>query len=225
MESPRCANCGTILDDIEEVCAACEEELTDPWYDFASEVGGAYQEVEGGLWGQTHSRVAVAAGDWAIILEARERQEGQYSSATYTLIRAPFVSNDWFRFKLTRRPKPSEASDPSVTYPEFEREFMISGTEESKVRALIANARIRELVQRQPSINLQVIHPWWPLPHRKRELRFEERGVIRHVARLETLFELFGETLNHLCAMGSASSDPPDLRRWEEHLMNTARDD
>ncbi len=198
--------------------------LSDPWYEFATEVGGAYQEVEGGLWGQPHSRVAVAAGDWAIILEARERHEGQYSSATYTLIRAPFVSNDRFRFKLTRRPKPREAIGPSVRYPEFERDFKIDGTEDSKIQAFIANARIRELVQDQPSIHLQVIQPWWPLPHRNRELRFEERGVIMHIARLEALFELFAETLNHLCAMGSASSDPPQLRGWEEDLMNVAKE-
>jgi hypothetical protein len=54
---------------------------------------------------------------------------------------------------------------------------------------LLANLRIRQLIQGQKSIRLGV---------RDNELRFEVQGVIRDVERLKSLFELFKEMLYQL---------------------------
>jgi len=43
------------------------------------------------------------------------------------------------------------------------------------------------------------------------ELRFQVVGVIRDVALLKGLFDLFAETLNYLCHMGSAYENDPQL--------------
>jgi len=55
--------------------------------------------------------------------------------------------------------------------------------------------------------------PGWRLfrksPQRLSLLRFEEEGVLTDVQRLKSLFELFEETLNRLCQIGSASPEEP----------------
>jgi hypothetical protein len=43
------------------------------------------------------------------------------------------------------------------------------------------------------------------------ELRFLAGGIIKDVARLKQLYDLFAEVLNHLCRIGSAYEDDPGL--------------
>jgi hypothetical protein len=43
-------------------------------------------------------------------------------------------------------------------------------------------------------------------------LQFTVVGVIKDVERLKLLFELFSETLDQLCRIGSAYDQPPDVR-------------
>jgi hypothetical protein len=43
------------------------------------------------------------------------------------------------------------------------------------------------------------------------ELHFTVVGVIKDIARLKLLYELFAETLNELCRIGSAYETPPEV--------------
>ena len=43
------------------------------------------------------------------------------------------------------------------------------------------------------------------------ELHFQVIGVITDIDRLKLLYELFAEVLNHLCAIGSAYEDDPEV--------------
>jgi hypothetical protein len=44
------------------------------------------------------------------------------------------------------------------------------------------------------------------------ELYFQVVGVIKDVERLKLLYELFSETLDELCRMGSASQQAPPVK-------------
>ena len=44
------------------------------------------------------------------------------------------------------------------------------------------------------------------------ELCFTVTGVIKDVERLKQLYDLFGETLDHLCRIGAAYETPPEVR-------------
>ncbi|MEO8129373.1 MAG: hypothetical protein ABI822_19880 [Bryobacteraceae bacterium] len=46
--------------------------------------------------------------------------------------------------------------DVDVGQPDFDRDFIIQGTDEAKLRRLFANARIRELIAAQPQIHFTV---------------------------------------------------------------------
>ena len=104
--------------------------------------------------------------------------------------------------------------DIAVGYPDFDRNFIIKGNYESKVRTLFANPRIRQLIQSQPNIFLQVTASdelyFEGKPTRKEHIHTLQ-PVITDIGRLKSLFELFEETLNQLCQMSSASEDDPHV--------------
>ncbi|HEX8707258.1 MAG TPA: hypothetical protein VF723_03265, partial [Pyrinomonadaceae bacterium] len=105
--------------------------------------------------------------------------------------------------------------DVEVGYPDFDRDFIIKGNDEKKLRALFANQKIRRLIQAQPAIKLTVKDDegWFgaDFPEGVDELYFQVHGVIKDIERLKLLYELFAETLNHLCQIGSAYERDPQL--------------
>ena len=76
----------------------------------------------------------------------------------------------------------------SHTAEEFDRDFIIKGTEERKLRALFDNARLRELIAAQPQIHLTVKDDeggWGRgFPADTDELCFHVCGIIKEVDRL-----------------------------------------
>jgi outer membrane protein assembly factor BamB len=152
--------------------------------------------------------------------EYRQRSSGD-SSYTYTRIRAPFINKDGFRFTVYRKSifsglgKMLGMQDVEVGYPEFDEAFIIKGNDETKLRALFANERIRQLIEMQPHIYLTVKDDegWFrsQFPEGVDELYFRASGVIKDLDRLKSLYYLFAETLNHLCHIGSAYEDDPNL--------------
>jgi hypothetical protein len=188
----------------------------DVWRQLCSEIGAEF--IEGGFWRSDKVRVQVK--EWTIILDTYTVSTGK-SSTMYTRMRAPYVNKDGFRFTIYRKGLFSELGklfgmqDIEVGYPEFDRDFIIKGNDESKVRTLFANLRIRQLIQAQPDIHLEVKNDegWFgaSFPEGVDELCFVVFGVIKDVERLKSLYELFAETLNYLCHIGSAYEDDPNI--------------
>ncbi len=160
------------------------------WGQLASEIGAEF--VKGGFF--RSNKVQAKVREWTVTLDTFSVSSGD-SSTVYTRMRAPLQSKDGFQFTIFRigfiskLDKALGAQDIEIGDPDFDREFVIQGNNEPKVRALLANLRIRQLIQGQKSIRLGV---------RDNELRFEVQGVIRDVERLKSLFELFKEMLYQL---------------------------
>ena len=139
-----------------------------------------------------------------------------------TRVRAPYVNPDHFRFTIYRRGLFSEIAkrlgmqDVEVGYEEFDREFIIKGTDEGKLRTLFDNPKLRELLAAQKQIYLTVKDDegfWGPdFPADTDELCFHVGGMVKDVERLKLLFELFAETLDHLARIGSAYEEAPALK-------------
>ena len=187
------------------------------WQQLSREIGADF--VEGGLW--RGSKVQGQVGEWTITLDTYTVSTGK-SHVTYTRLRAPFVNKDGFRFTIYRQGFFSELGkylgmqDIEVGFPEFDRGFIIKGNDEAKVRALFANPRIRQLIQAQPAIHLEIKDDegWFgaSFPEGVDELYFQVRGVIKDVGQLKALYDLFAETLNQLCHIGSAYEQDPHLQ-------------
>ena len=100
--------------------------------------------------------------------------------------------------------------------PEFDRDFVIKGTDESKLKILFKDPKIRELIEAQPSFFMQIkgIGGWFGRKKYKGvdELYFQVIGVIKDPDRLKGLFELYAEILKSLHSMGTAREDAPAER-------------
>ena len=186
------------------------------WEQLCKEIDARY--INGGIW--KGEKVQASHGQWTITLDIYVVSTGK-SAVSYTRLRAPFVNPDGFRFTIYRRNwfadigKKLGMQDVEVGHPDFDRDFIIKGTDEAKLRALFANPRLRELINAQRDLSLTVFDSegyFGPkFPADTDELNFTVYGVITDVERLKSLFELFAEALDQLCHIGSAYETKPDV--------------
>jgi hypothetical protein len=186
------------------------------WRQFSSEIGGDF--IDGGFWRGT--KVEARVKEWTVTLDTYTVSTGK-ANVTFTRVRAPYVNKDNFRFKIYKKSmfsglgKMFGMQDIDVGHPQFDREFVIQGNDENKLRLLFGNSEIRRMIEVQPAIHLEVKDDegWFGtrFPEGVDELYFQVVGVIKDVERLKALYELFAETLNHLCHIGSAYEDDPRL--------------
>ena len=187
------------------------------WRQLSTETGANY--VQGGFW--KGDKVQVTHGEWTITLDTYAVSTGK-TTMVFTRLRAPYVNPDHFRFTIYRRGFFSDIAkwlgmqDIIVDHPDFDRDFIIKGTDQAKVRALFDSARLRELIAAQPQIHLTVKdNEGWPaadFPPDTDELCFHVGGIIKDLERLKLLFELFAETLDQLCRIGSAYEQAPNVK-------------
>lgn len=201
---------------LRELFGPSREEI---WRQLAAEIGARY--VDGGFW--KGDKVEAWHAEWRITLE-----NVTYGKTQATRLRAPYVNPDGFRFTVYRKGIFSEVGkrlgmqDVDVGQPDFDRDFVIQGTDEAKLRRLFANARIRELIAAQPQIHFTVREAPGIFtrdlfaevqPENVDALEFLTGSVIKDKIkdkeRLRLLFDLFAETLDELCKMGSAYKDAP----------------
>ena len=183
------------------------------WRQFAHEVGGEFI-VEDGLQLGTFRlfashKVVAKVKQWIISLNSYTTGGGYSGGITYTRITAPDLARDGFRFEVHRRTAFGKLGkrffgmqDSKVGYPDFDRDFIIKGNDQLKVRALLANEKIRSLIPPSAAFRFQADGE---------TLHFAERGVIANPARLQSLYLLFAETLDELHHMGSISAEAPGL--------------
>jgi hypothetical protein len=184
------------------------------WRQLSKEISADF--IEGGFW--RGSKIEATAKEWTVTLDTYTVSNGK-THITYTRMRAPYLNKDGFRFKVYRKGcfsalgKLLGMQDIEVDYPAFDNEFIIQGNDEKKLRLLFANPTIRQLIEAQPAISLEVKDDegWFGthFPEGVDELYFQVVGVIKDVERLKLLYLLFAETLDHLCNIDSAYKDDP----------------
>ncbi len=218
------------------------EEQEAAWKQLATEVGGELiaRTERGRRFLGRHLQMAVVAkaGSSPLALDLRMEYGGEYApNSLVTRIRVPYVARDAFSFSIKRvRAKLSDGAvlhgvarlagrhkvDPQPLG--FDRDFLITADDTDKVRALLADARTRDLMQSQPSLDISAARLGWRPFKRSSQrlsvLRFEEEGVIIDVQRLKSLFELFRELLDRLREIGAASQEEPSA----ETLSSSQRD-
>ncbi len=180
--------------------------------EFSREIGAEY--VEGGFWKQ--DKVVATVKNWTITFE--EKKGGMEGDVyKYTTIRSPYVSKDGFQFKITHKNVFGKLGEfigiqdafnelskyfgfkvvyMKVGHPEFERNFTIKSNNKFKVRTLVENSIIRQLIQSHSDIYLELD---------KYGLYFSNNYAIDDVAMLKSLYELFKEILNTLSNIESTN--------------------
>jgi hypothetical protein len=186
------------------------------WLQLSAELGGRFTE---GSFGHG-SQVNATHGDWTVTLDNYVVSTG-HAAAVYTRIRAPYVNPGGFRFTVYRKGFFSDIAklmgmqDIEIGDAAFDNDFIVKGTDESQVRALLASDRVRRLIAAQPAMYLTVKDDegWFgaSFPKGVDELYFLVGGTITDLGRLKALYELFGETLDQLCRIGSAYEGKPEV--------------
>ena len=186
------------------------------WRQLCAEINARY--VEGSFW--KGDKVQATHGPWMITLDTYVVSNGKTTIA-YTRMRAPYVNPDGFHFTIYRKGlfsgigKWFGMQDIEIGDAAFDQDFILKSNQELKMRELLAIPRIRELISQQPQIYFAVkddegfFSP--SFPEGVDELYFLVVGIIKDIERLKLLYELFAETLDQLCRIGSAYEMAPNI--------------
>lgn len=186
------------------------------WSQLSKEIGAEFSE--GGFF--KNGKIVLEHNNWEITLDTYTVHTGK-TNITYTRMRAPYVNKDGFRFKIYRKSifswigKTFGMQDIELGDSFFDEDFIIQGEPENKVVKLFSNRKVKELIQQQPSIHLEVKDDegWFAkkFPDGVDELFFQVTGVIKDIERLKNLFDLFALVLEELCRIGSAYENDPNF--------------
>ena len=182
---------------------------------FAAEVGGRFLNGHELFDLRKPPQVSVYVKPWNIIFDTHEVSGPGGWGTSYTRVRASYISNDAFEFKIYCPgffSKLVAIEALGTGHPEFDRTFAIQPHDDPKTRTVIENANIRRSLQsllmsgNDPVLKTEITVGWC---HGYQTLCYEEGAIINDVGRLKTILELFNEMLNHLCRIGSATKDDP----------------
>jgi hypothetical protein len=187
------------------------------WRKLSEEIDAQY--VPGTFW--KGDKVVAEHGDLTVTLDTYAVSTG-HTTIVYTRLRAPYVNPSGFRFSVYRKNvfsgigKLFGMEDVEIGDPQFDHDFIVKATSESRVRELLADVRIRDLIAKQKEIQFSVKDDegWFgsKFPEGVDELYFTVAGVIKDIDRLKLLFELFAETLDRLTRMGAADRGPANVQ-------------
>lgn len=160
------------------------------WEQFASELGGEF--VPGRF--LRSGTIEKRAGQSVVTIDTYSVPSGD-SSTSYTRLRAAFQNSDGLQFTIQRKGLIGRL-DKALGMPHIEmgdealdRDFVIQGNNEPKVRSLLADPGLCRSIQSQRSIELVA---------KDNELRLEVTGVVKDIDRLKELYKLFADVLGRV---------------------------
>ena len=173
------------------------------WSQIATDIGGEFTKRKGGK-----GVLLYRHGEWQILLSTYTVRTSGDSSTTDTQMRARFINKGGLYFRIYREGFFSSIGkffgmqDIKIGDPFFDKQFVIKGNNPEKIKQLLADSRVKELCQRQPSIHLRI---------KNNELYFTCAGVMKEKVLLKGVFELFGLILERLVQIDSAYADDPQV--------------
>ena len=190
------------------------------WSQIAKDIGGEF--TDGGFWGK--DALVYKTGEWQIVMDTYTVSSGtgqNRSSTTYTRIRAPFINKDNLQFSIYREglfsgvAKFFGAQDIQVGDKFFDENFIIKGNNELRIKDLLEDKEIKELINYIPRIHFEIKDDegWFGthFPEGTDELYFRCVGVVKDKQLLRDLFELFTRTLERLVEIDSAYEAAPGV--------------
>ncbi len=188
----------------------------DVWKRYAEEVGGEYSmtpAIKGNLFkgnllrnlllGSTSAdatrTVNTPVGDWVITLETYVVRN-ENSSHTWTRMSAPYTPRQPLKFHVYRKTYVSNVGkrlfkrqDIEIGEADFDRDFVLQGSDEAGVRRLLRSSSLRVLLQDRNDLYLRT---------KGTALSFTVRGIIADIRLIRAQHSLFEEALNELQRMG-----------------------
>ena len=152
-------------------------------------------------------RIDLHRDNFIITLDTYTVSTGK-SSATYTRMRSPFRNPNNLAMNIYRESifswvgKLLGMSDITIGDEFFDKEFVVQGSPETKVKAFLQDAKLKQLIEVQPSVSFKIRkdNGWFlkQYPDGVDELYFQCGGIVKDEARLKHLFELFTASMDKL---------------------------
>jgi len=198
----------------------------------ATETGGHVVQSIFGSGGEA-DKIQIKHGEWTVTVDLYTEETALdvvetllvnhfHQGQLYTRIRAPYITGDGFRFTICAKSALSGAAkwfgmqDIEVGDPGFDSQFVIQSNNVDKVRQLFSDAKIRELLQKMPVVTMMVrddegYFTMPEFPPDTDELCVMAPDYPTTVEPLKRLGDLFAETLDGLCRIGTAYETPPTI--------------
>lgn len=190
------------------------------WKQLSEEINANY--FEGSFF--KGPRIEYKHNNWTIYLDTYTVSTGK-SSTTYTRMRAPFINQKKFLFKVYRKGvfsnirKALGMQDIEIGYDYFDNDYIIKGNDEILLRRLFQNHNIRNLIEKQSRILLEIKENegrFGPkFNDNESELYFVVIGIIKDIDRLKNLFNLFVLIINELEIIGITLNQTPEVRLYK----------
>lgn len=173
------------------------------WQELANETNGTFKE--GYSWRSDSNTINYK--NWTIISDNYRLWSGKHSTQMTRVI-APITLTDNFKFEIYREgfvrkvEKLFGAQDIEIGYADFDKAFTIKSNNELKIKTLLRNKEIRNLISSQADVNIQISNNQgiWEkeLPKNEFELSYFMDGKIQDIEILKSLIELFKLILDAL---------------------------
>ncbi|MEO8238639.1 MAG: hypothetical protein ABI793_10855 [Flavobacterium sp.] len=178
------------------------------WKDFANTVNGNF--AEGYSWNSDSTTIEYK--NRKIIFDNFTLWSGKYCTEM-TRIVVPIILKDNFKFEIYREglvlkiEKIFGGQDVEIGYSDFDKAFTIKSNNEFKIKTLLRNKEIRNLIESQKEVNIQISDQkgiWEEkLPAKQFELSYFIDGEVHDLETLKSLLNLFKIMLDELFQMNS----------------------
>lgn len=180
------------------------------WKQFSEETNGTFKE--GYSWRSDSNEIEYK--NWKIVFDNYILWSGKYKTQMTRVI-VPIKLKDNFKFEIYREgfvrkiEKIFGAQDVEIGYPEFDKTYTIKSNNEFKIKTVLRNKEIRNLIESQKDTNIQITNQKgiWEneLPANEFELSYFIDGEINDFEALNSLLKLFKALLDELFQMNSIS--------------------
>lgn len=188
------------------------------WMEFAEEHQGSFDE------GQKVfvMRVPLTGKPWTITFHMHQKGVGGAvtdSSAVFL----PFKAKGSFSFDLHNRSLAGDVGkvfggqDIEIGEDEFDRDYIIKGSDEKLVKQIFAGSRVQELIKLQPHIKLFIqdepkeLAEHGTVPPGIHVLAFKVKDAINSYERLTLVYDLMLSVLEEMTACDLASPQDPNF--------------
>ena len=187
------------------------------WAELSDELGGRFEDRRG--W--RFDKIKVQEGDWTVTIDLHSHA-GYRSEALYTRIRVTFDNQAGIKFKLYHQGllDTIEAKlgmqDIIVGDPDFDRKFIIQGSDDAVVKKLLADDDLRARIASEPRIHLTLRDSgdWFTeeFPDGVDELVLEVENEVTDMERLKKLYTIVADLLHELCHHSDAYARESEAR-------------
>lgn len=171
------------------------------WKSFSEQAGGIFFEGQYGMLDGT----IITYKNWKIVFDYYDLYSGKFNER-FTRVFVPIVSLDDFKFEIYNNgiirsiEKIFGTQDIEIGIKEFDKQFILKTNNGFKLKKLLLNQQIRQLLEIQKEVNFEISNyeGIWEKETESLELSFFVKGEIKSIETLNSLLDIFKLVLDNL---------------------------